>query len=572
MARRFAPRRCHDGPVPRFPHAVASFDPTDTQVLLWTRVSGDAASIELVVGRDARLTDVVHRSTHRSGPDTDGTVVVDVEGLEPATSYWYRFTTGGERSPTGRTRTLPGTGAEHLRLGLVSCARYSVAPLGVYRALAEREVDLVVHLGDYIYEDDGDKGPREHDPPRTAVTLDDYRRRLAQIRSDPDTQALHLRHPVTTIWDDHDLSDNAWRTGAKHHDPERDGDWEARVRAAAQARAEWLPSRRIDPSDPLVTWRTLPVGDLAELILLDTRFAGRDQQAGDDATPDLDDPERSLLGTPQRTWLEERLRDPARPWAIVASSVVVNELELPWPRALAPVNRLLPNGYAVLDGRVLHDDQWDGYPAERQRLAGWLRDRGRHGGRTLLLSGDVHSSWGFEGPCDDESGEPVAVEMTVPAVSSAAMGRAHYPGLSVLLDRAVRRMDHVRWAEVTRRGYGILDVTRDRAQFEWWFVMPYEDDPAAGADLGAALVTGHAPWPPRLLETAEPTVDPERAGLPADLPPRPDDLPALRRRRRLRLTAEGLVPALVAGVALALRAARRARRARRTAHPSKLAR
>ena len=377
------------------------------------------------------------------------------------------------------------------------CARYSVAPLGVYRAVAEREVDLVLHLGDYIYEDDGSHGGRAHDPPHDATTLDDYRRRIAQVRTDPDAQALHLRHPMVTIWDDHDLADNAWRTGAKKHAPSEHGPWEARVAAAAQARQEWVPARLRDPADPLTTWRSLDVGDLAEVLLLDTRLQGRDRQAGDDESPDLDDPDRSLLGDAQRTWLAERLADTSRRWAVVASGVVVNEIELSWPPPLRWVNALLPNGYAVLDGRVLHDDQWDGYPAERARLAGWLRARGEAGGRTLILSGDVHSSWAFDGPCD-EDGEPVAVEATTPAVSSAAMGRAHLPGMWRLLDKAANDLAHVRWADVTERGYAVTDIDRDAVTVTWSFVHPYDEDPSSRAVPAASFRCDRAAWPPQL--------------------------------------------------------------------------
>ena len=152
-----------------FTHAVASFDPTSSAVLLWTRLAEGVRTAELVVARDPELRDVVHRRRHDADPDRDRTITVDVDGLEPATSYWYRFTARGERSPVGRTRTLPDGHVERFRLGTACCARYSVAPLGVYRALAEREVDLVLHLGDYIYEA-GDEGPRPHDPPHDAVS------------------------------------------------------------------------------------------------------------------------------------------------------------------------------------------------------------------------------------------------------------------------------------------------------------------------------------------------------------------------------------------------------------------
>jgi alkaline phosphatase D len=546
-----------------FRHAVASFEPTADGVLLWTRLSDGATDAEWMVSADPDLMQVVSRGDARTSEADDHTIIVDVDGLQPATTYWYRFCADGERSPVGRTRTLPARDVDRFRVATVCCARYSVAPLGVYRAVAEREVDLVLHLGDYMYEDDGSSGPRSHDPPRTAVSLDDYRRRIAQTRTDPDVQALHLRHPMVAIWDDHDLSDNAWRDGAKHHDPDEHGPWELRVAAAAQARQEWLPARLRDPDDPATTWRSVPVGDLAELLLLDTRLVGRDRHAGDEGALDLDDPARSLLGDEQRAWLNERLHDVQRPWAVIASGVVVNEIELSWPRGLRWINSLLPNGYSVLDGRVLHDDQWDGYPAERARLAGWLRERGAAGGRAVILSGDVHSSWAFSGPCD-AAGMPVAVEMTTPAVSSAAMGRAHYPGLWRVLDREANRLDHVCWADVTERGYGIVDLSPTSATASWWFVHPYADDPAAQAQHAAAFRTQRADWPPRFERVEDVAGDPERPGLSEPLPARPDDLVRLRRRRAVRLGAEfAAVAALPLAAAAAAAGFVRRRRSRR---------
>jgi alkaline phosphatase D len=346
---------------------------------------------------------------------------------------------------------------------------------------------------------------------------------------------------MVTIWDDHDLADNAWRDGAKHHDDDVHGPWPSRVSAAARARQEWLPARLSEPDDPLTTWRSMLVGDLAEVLLLDTRLRGRDRQAGDDESPDLDDPRRSLLGDEQRTWLRERLDSQERPWTVVASGVVVNELELSWPRPLRWVNRLLPNGYAVLDGRVLHDDQWDGYPAERARLVSWLRARGQLGERTVVLSGDVHSSWAFQGPCDEHGA--VAVEMTTPAVSSAAMGRAHYPGLWRVLDRAANRLDHVCWADVTERGYCVTELTAHDVTTTWWFVHPYAEDPARDAVPAMAFRSEHTPWPPTLERVEPRTDDLARPDLPGGLPPRPADLRRLRWRRRARLATEATLAA-----------------------------
>jgi alkaline phosphatase D len=542
-----------------FPQAVASFEPTNDGVLLWARLAGGATEASWAIARDPSLEDVVAQGVASTSSEVDHTITVSVDDLSPATTYWYRFEAGGERSPIGRTRTLPDHGVKVFRVATVCCADYAVAPLGVYRAVAEREVDLVLHLGDYIYEKAGSRGGRRHDPPHVATTLDDYRRRIAQVRSDPDAQALHLRHPMITIWDDHDLADNAWRDGAKAHDPAEHGAWPDRVAAAARARQEWLPGRLPRRHDPLTTWRSVVVGDLAELLLLDTRLQGRDRQAGDDGSPDLDDPKRSLLGPEQRRWLAERLADDSRPWSVIASGVVVNEIELTWPTPLRWINALLPNGYAILDGRVLHDDQWDGYPAERALLARELGARGERGGRTLILSGDVHSSWAFEGPRDTNHGEAVAVEVTTPAVSSAAMGRAHLPGMWRLLDRAANDLEHVRWAEVTERGYCTFELTPDAATATWWFVHPYDDEPSARAEPAMAFRSDRADWPPRLRSVEPTNSDPERAGPPAPPPPRPDDLRRLRQRRRARVVAEAsaMVTALLAPLIAIGRRARR---------------
>jgi alkaline phosphatase D len=523
--------------VTLFRHAVASFEPTATSVLLWTRLTG-ATEAAWVLARDEALTDVVASGSAVTGPARDGTLTVDVEGLEPATSWFYAFTADGERSPVGRTRTLPVTGP--VELGLVSCARYSVAPLTAYRALAEREVDLVVHLGDYVYEDDGHKGHREHRPPHRAVTLDDYRARLAQVREDADCQALHLRHPVVTVLDDHDLADNAWRGGAKAHDELADGPWSARVEAALRARSEWLPTR-----DPRL-WRSVDLGEVGELLLLDTRLEGRDRQAGEPGALPVDSPARSLLGDEQRTWLLDRLRDP-RPWSLVANGVVVSSLELP---AAVP-SSLLPEDYDRHDGRVLRSDLWDGYEAERDTLVNALPARP---GSSLLLSGDVHSSWALDGP--DLDGAPVTNELVVPSVSSAPLGRAHLPGLWRVLDALADRMPHVVWSDLTERGFVHLRVTTDRAVATWHWVDPYDtaDPPAADPAAAFVLDAGTPRWQP-VAPVAM------RAATRPALPPRPPDLEDVR-RWHLRRRWGGLAATVLGAGAAAGLLAQRLRSAR----------
>lgn len=532
-----------------FEHAVASFDPTSTSVILWTRLSG-ATSAGWIVSGDPNFERIVAQGTAETGADRDYTLTVDASGLEPATSYWYRFETSSMRSPAGRTRTLPSADVASFTMAMVSCARYSVAPLTVYRALAQAEVDLVLHLGDYIYDDSGEKGPRSHDPQWDVKSLSDYRRRLAQLRRDADCQSLHLRHPMAVIWDDHDFADNAWFGGAKAHDPEEHGPWPARRDAAAQAHQEWLPCRHPHPEDPLVTYRSMKIGDLAELILLDSRIAGRDSQASNPGAKSIEDPTRSLLGDKQGAWLQERLADSSRPWALVANGVVVNPIPvtLPFARLTRP---LLPEGYSVVGEQVLRDDQWDGYPAERERLVGLISDRARTGGRTVLLSGDVHSSWAFEGP-DGPEGTPVTVEVTVPSVSSAPLGRTRLPGLWRVLDFTARHMDHVRWADVVSRGFTVLQVVPDEVRVGWWFVDPYDIRDAPETAVQASFRTLLTAWPPRWDEAEPPHGLNDRRGLADPLPPRPEDVGHIRRwhlRRRGSLLAllSGLLGGIVFG-------------------------
>lgn len=529
-----------------FRHGVASFEPTSDSVLIWTRLSG-VTSAYWVMSTDPQMAQVVARGRIETGPDRDYTTVVEVTDLKPATTYWYRFGTGSQRSPVGRTRTLPAGDVSSFTIGMVSCARYSMATLTVYRALAQTEVDLVLHLGDYIYEDEGDKGPRAHDPPRVAISLDDYRRRLAQIRTDPDCQALHLRHPMMVMWDDHDFADNAGLEGAKAHDPAEHGPWTKRRDAAAKAHLEWLPRRSPSP-DPLVTYRSAPIGDLAELILLDSRIIGRDDQASHPGAKSLDDPTRSLLGSSQLSWLRDRLQD-SRPWALVASTVVVNPipLELPLGRKWS---FLLPEGYVPIGERILRDDLWDGYPAERRRLTQLIAKRAASGLQTVLLSGDVHSSWAFEGPLGPD-GNPVCVEVTVPSVSSAPLGRTRLPGVWRVLNRSFRRMDHVRWAEITKRGFAVVQVQPDAVKAGWWFVDPHDPSEDPQTRVAASFKTTRTHRIPGWENAPPPALPSGRRDLPQPMPPRPDDARYIRRwHKRRRFLVLALLDAVVGIVAL----------------------
>jgi alkaline phosphatase D len=396
-----------------------------------------------------------------------------------------------------------------VRLGVVSCSSYAAGPFAVYRHLAEADVDLVLHLGDYLY--DRSSGPRPHDPPEPPTTLADYRRRHAQQRSDPDLQRLHASVAIAAVWDDHDVAGNAWRGGADDHDPAEDGDWEVRRAAGIRAWLEWLPVRLPDPARPERIWRQLPYG-VADLLLLDTRHDGRDQQLtladGDEAS--LADPDRSLVSDDQRRWLLESLAASTAPWRVLGNQVVLTPLGIEVPEPLAGASGDLG---LTIGGSVINPDAWDGYPVERSRLL----EAVAAAGPTFVLTGDVHSSWAFEVPGAD--GEPVTVEWVTPSVTAtpfASIVRLPTPSLSGgVVDLVAEQLPQVRWAEITEHGYVVVAVTEDRAQADWWHV-----DLDSGERSHAA--SWSVPSGSATLEEATPLAartDEPAAGVPPGAPP-----------------------------------------------------
>jgi alkaline phosphatase D len=546
-----------DGP---FEWGVASFDPTPSGVLLWTRASPGAPTLRWAIAADPDLADVVASGTVAVGEASDHCAVVPVDGLPGGTTWWYRFETpDGQRSPVGRTRTL-APDAINLRIGVVSCSRFATAGFAAYRALADREVDLVVHLGDYIYED-GTSGARPAEPPHALTTLGDYRARYAQHRRDPDLQALHARHPMVAVWDDHDIAGNAWRDGAPGHDERRDGPWLDRLLAAGRAHEEWLPGRTGRGADGrLKAWRHIPLGQLAELVVLDTRAWGRDRQA---ATADevggapLGAPpgsRRDLLGADQLAFASERLGRPDRPpWLLVANQVMLHPLEVPVPGE-SFVDDVEAAGFLVRGDQAVNPDQWDGYPQARDELLGAVGTRGG----VVVLTGDVHSSWAWEGAGTGSSAE--LVELVAPSVSSAPLAD-RLPVPAAIVEGGLRSLyDDLAHVELTSRGYLLVDLDRDRVQGEWWYVDP---DDVSTARFGAAR---RAPvQAPMSLTSADgPTDDPvptstTRPDQPTTTVPQKDGSSSTGRRGPATATVAGAGAAAVAAALAGLLAVRRRR-------------
>jgi alkaline phosphatase D len=452
-----------------FRHGVASGDPLRDRVVLWTRVTPGApdavVDVEWMVARDARMSRVIARGAMRTSAERDYTVKIDALTLEPGSTYYYRFASRGALSPTGRTRTLPTRPTRHVRLALASCSNFPFGFFNVYgRIAARRDLDAVLHLGDYIYEyannnygnrAEGDGRPlgRVPYPDRELLTLDDYRARYAQYREDEDLQAAHRQHPFIVVWDDHETANNSSSGGAQNHNP-GEGEWSVRKAAALRAWREWMPVRDV-PGRDFRLYRQFVLGDLADLMMLDTRIEGRDVQAplGDVAA--MERASRQMLGAVQEDWLAEGLRDSTaagRRWQILGQQVM-----------FAPQT---PMGKPSVN-----TDSWDGYRAARSRVFDMAERAGvKH---LVVLTGDVHSSWAYDlarNPFDTSTYDPasgrgaIGTEIVAPAVTSPN------PLTVDRMPAILAARPHLKYVAGEHRGYVVLDITPERLQADWWVV------------------------------------------------------------------------------------------------------
>ncbi|MCW2587115.1 MAG: putative alkaline phosphatase [Frankiales bacterium] len=508
-----------------FGFGIASGDPTATAVVLWTRVTptpdalpgsgrGKPVAVTWEVAADEAFRSVIRRGTTSTSAARDHTVQVDVTGLTPYTRYWYRFTALGKHSPVGRTQTSPDEpGVLHaLRLGIVSCANWTGGFFAPYRHLALRDdLDAVLCLGDYLYEYGNDEdrygpselvGRREHEPSGEMVALRDYRRRHALYKTDPDLAAAHRRHPWVFAFDDHEVCDNAWAGGGVNHQPE-DGPFATRKRLAYQAYLEWVPLRLPPQAGAVGTrfWRRFSFGDLADLSVLETR-QNRSLQSG--AAADVEDPNRHLPEPAQLNWLTDGIGRSRKPWHLVGNQVVVAQVRIPaTPSVLAAVTAMLPGVSSPLpaEGYVFNSDQWDGYAVDQRRLLTTMS-----GGKTdtVVLTGDIHSSWANDLPLDPGSyvpgvtGESSGVEFVCPSVSSDGfyeVAQRQQAGALALTTAVQTANRHVRFLEGVHHGFLVVDVTPDRVQTDYvWTsstVTPSDPrlDPAATASVGASWLT-----------------------------------------------------------------------------------
>lgn len=452
-----------------FQHGVASGDPMSDRVMFWTRVStaADSLVVDLAIYRDPELSLFVTGTRATASAARDYTVKLDVAGLEPGTTYYYRFSAAGFDSPIGRTRTAPLGGVDQLRFGVVSCSSYAHGYFNAYRHLAARaDIDAILHLGDYIYEYGTNEygNVRPYEPAHEMITLEDYRTRHAYYKQEPDLMELHRQFPFITTWDDHESTDNSWRDSAVNHTEGEEGVWAIRKAWAQQAYDEWMPIRYPETGRTDKIWRRFNYGDLADIFVLDTRLYDRDEPDGIPADPAVaKDPARRMLGPEQMNWLLDGLASSSAQWKLIAQQVVFHQ----W--------QLVPGAQATGGGTQLNGDAWDGYQAERQQIIDALRASSIQ--NVVVLTGDVHSSWAAD--ITDDPNNPLAYN---PATGEGSVA-VEFVTTSVTSPFAIdipegqqaflANNPHIRYTDWDEKGYLLLNLSSAAAIGEYWYVSEH---------------------------------------------------------------------------------------------------
>ena len=492
-----------------FAHGVASGDPLSDRVVIWSRVSGAGSASVLVqwqVADDADFRRLVAKGQTSADAARDHTVKIDVTGLKPGRSYYYRFICQGVTSPVGQTKTLPVGAVKDVVMAVASCSLYPAGFFNAYAAIARLErVDVVLHLGDYIYEygsapgdygmNIGAKIGRLPRPDHEIVSLDDYRVRHAEYKTDADLQAAHAKAPWIVVWDDHETANDSWLGGAENHQAASEGSWADRKAAALKAYFEWMPIREPEKGHSAEAInRSFAFGDVASLIMTETRLSARDKQltferdlmvAGPDGkpAPDLaafkakrEDPARQLMGPAQEAWLGRELAQSIKAgqtWQVLGNQVVMAKVKGPdlktvmgpdaWAAALAQLApsyqaRMTKMGELYSLDIPSSLDSWDGYPAARERVYDAFKAAKAH---PIVLSGDSHAFWVNE--LYDQSGKVrVAAEFGTTGITSPGYGDL-LKGLPI--DQAYEeRNPEVLFTDQAAKGFVLLTLTRQEAR------------------------------------------------------------------------------------------------------------
>jgi alkaline phosphatase D len=510
----------------RFDYGVASGDPLQDRVILWTHAKeGDfnAASpnvtLDWEVATDAGFTAIVARGQVTASASTGYTAKVDATGLAAGKSYFYRFGSGRSISPVGHTRTLPAAGVSDVKLAVFSCANYPAGYFHAYSEAVKAGAEYAIHLGDYIYEypangyasADAVKLGRVVLPATECLKLADYRQRYAQYRSDPDLKQLHSSLPMIAVWDDHEIANDTFKDGAENHTESTEGKFADRVAAALQAYHEWLPIRTPDRTDLRKIYRSFDFGQLLSLHMLETRLLAREKaiEVSDLLNPAtatatmaaFASPTRQMLGAAQQGWLSAGMQASTATWQVLGQQVLMGRMEFPASVLVSldptnPVNAtaagqaagqkaitdyLTAKGTAAQAPTMLTQaqknllnttinpklgynlDAWDGYPVARETVLGTAAALGK---RLVVLAGDTHNAW-----CSEltlMNGTKVGQEFATPGVSSPGL-EEYLPTIPSAQAEQIFKgvIDTLKYTDLSHRGFLMMRFTPTTATGTW---------------------------------------------------------------------------------------------------------
>ena len=482
-----------------FHHGVASGDPLNDRVILWTRVTPQQAGpIEVIleVSENKNFSSIIFSKKLQTSSLSDYTIKYDFLAKQYCDSdrgFFYRFRAGNAISEIGKSKTF-SENTIAAKIGIFSCSNFPAGYFNAYQAAAEKnDLDLWLHLGDYLYEypmggyatDKAEKLKRVPEPLHEMVTLSDYRLRHAQYKKDQGSIALHKHAPLIAVWDDHEFSNDAWKHGAENHSEDgSEGDFYARRSAAIKAYYEWMPIR--EQQNKRRIFREFKIGKLIHLIMLDTRQFGRDKQiqpkdyltkSGFNQAKfynDLNSDNRKLLGTEQLDWIESRIINSSAVWTIFGQQVLMAKLKFPdiskmlkskeIPSFLKPYLKFLGLGIPS------NLDAWDGYPAERNKLYK-LMSNAKKG--FVSLAGDTHNSWVSE--LKDKSGSKVGIELGAPSVTSPGITDVLNLDEKKFVESIVKINNELKWMDPSNRGFLSLNCMEDKIIASFNYIKELEE-------------------------------------------------------------------------------------------------
>tara|TARA_Y100000992_G_scaffold184235_2_gene124480 strand:+ start:600 stop:2216 length:1617 start_codon:yes stop_codon:yes gene_type:complete len=481
-----------------FHHGVASGDPLEDRVILWTRVTpqkpGPVETI-LEISESENFNKVVFSKKLQTSSLSDYTIKYDFVAKRYCNSdkwFFYRFRIGNTISDIGKSKTF-STNTSVVKIGIFSCSNYPAGYFNAYEAAAKKnDLDLWLHLGDYLYEypmggyatDDAEKLGRVPKPLHEMISLSDYRQRHAQYKLDQSSKALHKNAPLIAVWDDHEFSNDAWKRGAENHSGDgSEGDFYARRSAAIKAYYEWMPIR--EQQNKRRIFREFKIGKLIHLLMLDTRQYARDKQiqpkeylteSGFNQAKfydELNSKNRELIGSEQLAWIEDSVFKTDAVWTIFGQQVLMAKLKFPdlskmiaseeIPSFLKPYLKFLGLGIPS------NLDAWDGYPAERNKLYKLMNNANK---KFISLAGDTHNSWVSE--LEDLSGKKVGVELGAPSVTSPGITDILNLDRRKFINSIVKINKELKWMDPSNRGYLSLDCRKNKIIASFNFIKELE--------------------------------------------------------------------------------------------------